>query len=233
MAQFCVFGDSIAKGVVFDAVKKKYVVAKNCCVNLFQSATGFLVKNYSRFGSTVLKGKELLLKYLPELPSYNCVVLEFGGNDCDFRWNEIAAHPDAKHRPNVDLSVFEQEYGDLIDKIKEQGAQPVLLNLPPLHVQRFFETISKDLDADAILYWLSGDPSFTYRWQEMYSLAVCRLAMEKQVPLIDIRRAFLEKIHYEAYLCEDGMHPTEQGQQLISDTLYARWMQAAGVGAAG
>lgn len=223
MTQFCVFGDSIAKGVVFDSVKEKYVVAKNSCANLFERTTGFIVKNYARFGSTILKGKEHLLKHKEELPAYSRVVLEFGGNDCDFYWNEIAANPNIPHSPHVGLHEFEKVYGDLIDDVKSSGCCPVLMTIPPLHAPRFFDTISKGLDADVILKWLGGDKYFIYRWQEAYNLAVCRLAVEKQVPLVDIRQAFIEKINYEQYLCQDGMHPSEAGHRLINEVLCSSW----------
>lgn len=227
MAKFCVFGDSIAKGVTYDTIKQKYVLVKESCANIFADATGFVVRNYARFGSTVHKGLEMLGKHKQEIPQYNHTVLEFGGNDCDFKWSEVAAAPDAIHLPNTELHVFEKEYGNLVDEIKSDGGNPVLLTLPPLHAPRFFDWVSKDLDKEAILHWLGGDAYFTYRWQELYSLAVCRLAIEKDVPLIDIRQAFLQKINYENYLCEDGMHPTEAGHQLISEVLCDSWNKAS------
>ena len=223
MAKFCVFGDSIAKGVIYDALKSRYVLVKECCANLFEKATGFIVKNYAKFGSTITRGKEIYVKHADELAQYDRVVLEFGGNDCDFNWKEVSEEPDKTHLPNTDPHVFEQEYSELIDSVKENGGTPVLMSLPPLHAPRFFNWISKDLDRDAILHWLGGDMYYTYRWQESYNLAVCRLALEKNVPLVDIRQAFLEKINYEQYLCEDGMHPTKQGHQLISDVLCESW----------
>lgn len=227
MDQFCVFGDSVAKGVVYDAGKQKHVLAKECCVNLFQRATGFLVRNYSRFGSTIFKGHEMVDKHMDELPQYSRVVLEFGGNDSDFNWAEIAADPDAVHHPNVELEVFQQEYAAVIDDVRAKGGSPVLTTILPIHAPRFFNWISQGLDADNILYWLGGDKTYTYRWQEMYNLAVCELAVQKDVPLVDIRREFLKQKNYENLLCEDGMHPNDLGHQLISETLCRRWEQAS------
>lgn len=227
MEQFCVFGDSVAKGVVYDTIKDKYVLAKECCVNLFQRATGFIVRNYSRFGSTILKGSEMVGKHVDELPEYDRVVLEFGSNDSDYHWDEIAADPDALHLPNVELHVFREEYGKVIDNIRENNGTPVMTTIAPIHAPRFFNWISRGLDADNILYWLGGDESFTYRWQEMYNLAICKLAVEKDVPLIDIRGEFLKRKNYEDFLCEDGMHPNDLGHQLISEALCAYWEQAS------
>lgn len=221
------FGDSIAKGVIFDAVKQKHVLAKECCVSLFQQATGFLVRNYSRFGSTILRGREMVKKHIDELPRYSRVVLEFGGNDSDFDWAAVAADPHAVHLPNVELDRFQQTYGDVIDEVRRQGGRPVLTTILPIQADRFFNWISRGLNADNILYWLGGDKTYTYRWQEMYNLAVCELAVTKDVPLVDIRRAFLAQKNYENYLCDDGMHPNDAGHRLISETLCRRWQQAS------
>lgn len=227
MEQFCVFGDSVAKGVVYDAIREKYVLAKACCVNLFQEATGFVVRNYSRFGSTILAGRDMISKHLDELPEYSRVVLEFGSNDCDFNWAEVAESPNAVHHPKVDLGVFQQTYADVIDEVRARGGTPVLTTIVPIHSARFFGRISRGIDADNILYWLGGDMTYTYRWQEMYNLAVCELAVAKDVPLVDIRREFLKRKNYENYLCEDGMHPNDAGHQLISETLCRRWQQTS------
>ena len=53
----------------------------------------------------------------------------------------------------------------------------------------------------------------------MYNLAVCRLALQQQVPLIDISSAFLQAGNYQKYICEDGIHPNEQGHKLIEETI--------------
>jgi lysophospholipase L1-like esterase len=225
MEQFCVFGDSIAKGVVYDNIRQKYVLAKACCANLFSRATGFVVKNYAKFGSTITRGREIFNKHIHELRDYSCVVLEFGGNDCDFYWDQVSEDPGAAHLPHVPLAQFEREYGDLIDDTQAHGGVPVLLTIPPIYSPNFFNWISRGLSADNILRWLGGDAWFTYRWHETYNSAVCRLAVKKRVPLVDIRQAFLCKVDYADYLCEDGMHPNDRGHALINEILCERWNQ--------
>jgi lysophospholipase L1-like esterase len=53
----------------------------------------------------------------------------------------------------------------------------------------------------------------------MYNIAVVKLASIKNIPLIDIRKAFLETRDYLNLYCEDGIHPNEAGHALISDVL--------------
>ena len=80
----CLFGDSVAKGVVFDSIRKKYRVIKDCFAASIESEEHLAVTNYSKFGCTITKGRELLERHANELSSFDFVVFEFGGNDCDF-----------------------------------------------------------------------------------------------------------------------------------------------------
>ncbi len=214
----CVFGDSVSKGVVFDSVQKKYTLLKDCFVNMLQNSANIVINNYSKFGCTITKGCDLLKKHQEELRKYDYTVLEFGGNDCDFDWREVAASPEGQHLPKTPVSVFEERYGKLIATVKKCGSIPVLLSLPPIDAKRYFEWISRGLNADNILRFL-GDIEYIYRWHEMYNLAVYRLAIANQIPLIDISSSFLQTENYQQLICEDGIHPNEKGHKLIGETI--------------
>lgn len=214
----CVFGDSVSKGVVFDSVQKKYTLLKNSFANLLVRTTHISVNNFSKFGCTVTKGSEVLKKHQEELHQYDYTVLEFGGNDCDFDWAAVAASPDGLHRSKTPVSDFEESYSGLIETVKKSGGTPVLLSLPPIDAKRYFAWISRGLNAENILHFL-GDIEYIYRWHEMYNLAVYRLALAHHVPLIDISSAFLQTENYQRLICEDGIHPNENGHSLISETI--------------
>ncbi len=214
----CIFGDSVSKGVILDSVSKKYVLLKDSFVNLVKTGAHFVVKNYSRFGSTVTKGQETLSKRAGELKDYDCVALEFGGNDCDFDWAQIAAEPEAEHRPHTPLDVFMREYTRMISEVRAAGSRPVVLSLPPVDAERYFAWVSRGLDARNILRYL-GDVEHIYRWHEMYNVAVLRLAHDTGAPLVDISSAFLETRNYRELICDDGIHPNGQGHELIAETI--------------
>lgn len=214
----CAFGDSIVKGVVFDGIRGKYTYLKNSFANLFGANTGIRVENFAKFGCTITTGKRIIEKHEQELSCYKYTVLEFGGNDCDFNWKEVSERPDDEHLPNTPLSEFEALYSNAIDSISASGSRPVVFSLPPLNAKKYFDWISRNLNGDNILRWL-GDVEHIYRWHEMYNLAVVKLAAIKNVPLIDIRKAFLESRNYLNLFCEDGIHPNEAGHALISDSI--------------
>lgn len=214
----CLFGDSVSKGVVFDSVLKRYTLLRDSFVNRITKSFPVIVRNYSKFGCTVTKGMELLRRHKDELSRYDYTVLEFGGNDCDYNWKEISENPEQEHQPKTPIRLFEQQYSQLVEQVKKSGSRPVLLTLPPIDAKRYFSWISRGLNAGAILKWLN-DIEHIYRWHERYNLAVCRIAQESGVPLIDISSAFLEKHNYQALLCEDGIHPNESGHRLISGVI--------------
>mgnify|MGYP000265047753 CR=1 FL=1 len=214
----CGFGDSIMRGVVFDSIRGKYTFLKNSFANLLGISSGIKVVNYAKFGCTIRTGREILEKNVAKLPEYNYTVLEFGGNDCDFDWAAVSENPDGNHQPKTPVDEFEKIYSEVIDTVKENGSKPVLLSLPPLNAGRYFSWITKGLNAENILHWL-GDVEMIYRWHEMYNLVVVRLASIKKIPLIDIRKAFLETRNYLNLYCEDGIHPNEKGHALISEVI--------------
>lgn len=218
MSSFCVLGDSVAKGIMLDKVTEKYITTKNGCVELFKDMTGNPVRNLSHFGSTIIRATKLFYRHEKEMKANDLVVLEFGSNDCDYQWGEIAEKPEGIHFPNVPLDIFTSKYEALIDLLREKGLSPILTNLSPIHAPKFFNWVSRGLDKEAILHWLK-DIDHIYRWQERYSMAVQEIALSKNVPLINIRKEFLEHHELTDFLCEDGMHPNEKGHQLIANAL--------------
>lgn len=145
--------------------------------------------------------------------------MEFGGNDCDYNWKEISISPNDEHKPNSDIKSFTKIYTELINKIKQMNKIPVLLSLPPIDCNAYFKKISEGLNADNILKWLNGNKQFISNWHERYNLEVFKLAINNNIPIIDITSKFLEKKKYENYLCEDGIHPNEDGHKIIANAI--------------
>jgi acyl-CoA thioesterase-1 len=214
----CVFGDSIAKGVVFDNAKRKYTFLKDCVVNAFSSKNGIEVENHSKFGCTITKGSRIAEKFVNNFSKHDYVALEFGGNDCNFKWEEIAKDPGGDHLPETPLKDFKSKYGQLVARIFEHGGRPLIVNLPPLDAKKFFDWVSVGLNKQNILTWLGGVDEI-FNWHANYNTAVTDLAAEYSVPLIDVRGAFTENGDYSDYLCIDGMHPNEKGHRLMFERI--------------
>lgn len=216
---FVLLGDSISKGVVYDELKGKYTTLKDSYASLLQDKLKGTLINAARFGNTITRGISRLgndvFKKNPDI-----VVVEFGGNDCDFNWEEVATDPSATHYPNTEYSDFKLKLQELVHTLSSKGILPVLISLPPIDAERYFRWISnQDLAKGTnILKWL-GSVNKIYWWQERYNAAVLDTAQETNTPYIDVRGAFLDTPDYTKYLCKDGIHPNEDGHKLIADRI--------------
>lgn len=217
MTKICAFGDSVLKGIVLD--NDKYKISKNNFSNICKNTLGIYIENKAKFGSTILVGEKSLIKNFNELENADYVVFEFGGNDCDFNWKEISENPGIEHTPNSTIEDFTNIYTDLINKIKEIGKKPVLLSLPPIDAEKYFKKISENLNSENILKWMEGNIQFIVNWHERYNIEVFKLAINNNVPIIDITSKFLEHKNYSQFLCEDGIHPNEAGHEIIAKAI--------------
>ena len=214
----CIFGDSISNGVVFDETKNKYCFLKESFAFLLEKCQPIKISNFARFGCTISKGSDIIRNHIKELENFDYTVLEFGGNDCDYDWVEVADNPEARHLCKTPLQQFRDQYISLIELVLENGSKPVLLTLPPIDPKRYFKWVSKGLNAANILAFL-GDIQNIFSWQGLYSGVVSELSETFRIPLIDIRSAFLKEKNFNEYLCDDGIHPNSKGHLLISKTI--------------
>ena len=213
-----VYGDSILRGVRFQ--DGRYVIDHSWEEKL-AAAFGLTITNRSRFGNTIGKAMPRIEKD-SETPGEagEYALLELGGNDCDYDWTAVADAPEAEHDCKTPPAAFLEAYRRAIRLLRESGRRVVLATLPPIHSELYLRYLCRDgLNRENIVKWL-GDVEHIYRWQEHYSGMVDRLAREENVPLIDLRAAFLrDGRRPEALLCADGIHPSALGQGIIFDTL--------------
>jgi acyl-CoA thioesterase I len=214
-----VSGDSISRGIIYDEAKGKYSVSDKSYVSLVQRKLKGIVHNVSRFGSTIIRGTGRLGRDL-EKDKPDAVLIEYGGNDCDFAWDEVAAHPEQDHQPQTDLALFEKTLTDTIETLKEEGIVPVLMSLPPLNADSYLKWVSRqDPEAERnILKWL-GSATKIYWWQERYSSSIVSIAERTKTMWIDVRGAFLRSPDFTSMICRDGIHPNESGHELIAKTV--------------
>jgi len=215
-----VFGDSLLKGVQLNPGNMRYHVDNNIDVKGIERAYSLSIQNFSKFGCTITKGFSLIESRLKNHEVLcDAIVMEYGGNDCDFNWKEVAEKPDDEHLPNTPLDIFTDTYYKIICLLKENGIRPILTNLPPLDAQRFFDWFCNGFNKTNILKWLGGVESI-YRWQENYSKTIEKIALETDTLLVDIRGAFLKHRKIKRFLCEDGTHPNTEGQKIITEAFF-------------
>ncbi len=210
-----IFGDSIMKGVILSESEARYRICSALGIDALAARFSLNIDNRSRFGCTIEKGSAVLRRTLDRISDCSTVILEYGGNDCDFDWAAISAAPEKEYLPNTPIDRFSELYAETIEYLRGKGISPVLTTLPPLCSERYFNWICRNgLSKENILAWL-GDINAIYRYQERYSRAVEKLAKRFNTAIIDLRGAFLEERHLEDLYCADGIHPNEKGQRLI------------------
>lgn len=210
-----IFGDSILKGVKF--TNNKYSLCSDHDFKSF-SAQGINVFNFSKMGSTVLKGYQRFFGHKENILEKDAIIFEFGGNDCDYNWKDVSDEPFKNHVPKISESEFLNQYKEMVSEAKEKCKAVYITNLVPLCAERYMQYISEGKNYKNILNWL-GDISMLYRWQEHYSTLAEEVARQTKAKLIDIRTPFLLSHNYKELLSEDGIHPTEQGHILIRNTI--------------
>ncbi len=215
--KYMVSGDSISKGVVYDEARSKYVILEDNYVSLLQGKLKGALRNTARFGNTLMKGlsnlKRDVLKEKPDV-----VLIEYGGNDCDFIWADIVDNPDAEHNPKTDFSAFEKMLLDMIDFLKKQQIMPILMSLPPLDADSYFKWVSQNNPASEVnILKFLGSVTKIYWWQERYNSTIIKVAESTKTKIIDVRGAFLQHPDYTKFICLDGIHPNKEGHRIIFD----------------
>ena len=138
MINVCVFGDSVAKGVVFDEEKKKYIFLGDNFLKLVQERQPVKFRNFAKFGCTVTKGSLIMSKQRNVLSDYDYTILEFGGNDCDFDWNSVSESPFDAHRPQYHNGYFPQ-YVQIDDRIRHSRRKyPNTAHASPARFEQIF-----------------------------------------------------------------------------------------------
>ncbi|MDY6289728.1 MAG: SGNH/GDSL hydrolase family protein [Bacteroidales bacterium] len=175
-----------------------------------------------RIGIHVDRHNRWLDRRLRGVKKDDLVVLEYGGNYCNFDWAAISSNPDIDHRPLLSFGQFREFYANAITKCQAIGARVALLTLPTLLPQRYFDLVSRNLNRDNLKQWMGGDVCSLSRWNEQYNEEILSLAAQYQVPVIDINPSFLRHHFLEDCYSDDGMRPNNIGHTVIAE-LVADW----------
>ncbi len=217
-------GDSIMKGVLVESEgeRSRYSLADKSIVECCAEKLGGESLNLGKMGCTIEAGERILDRYLDKMSGARYVLLEYGGNDSDYNWQEIAEAPEKEHFPRTRLEVFEEVYERVINKIKAMGAIPLVLSLPPMDAERYFAFFSQKWEEGFranVMRWLGGSTNTIMSGHELYNLATMRVAQRTGAQWIDVTSGLLKDHNYRAYLCDDGIHPNERGQRMIAEAV--------------
>ncbi|MCF0137625.1 MAG: SGNH/GDSL hydrolase family protein [Oscillospiraceae bacterium] len=195
------------KGVVYDSEAGKYSLCREkLCVPEAE------IINRSKMGATVEQGMKLIDRHLESCRD-SVVILEYGGNDCNFNWAEVSEAPEAEHSCAVMPERFEKLYTEAAEKLLAAGAEVVISTLPPISAPKFMSFLSRGLSSERIMSWL-GDVERLSLWQQHYSEIAEGIAHRIGCPLLPARRA-VSSLEWDGMVCNDGLHPNAEGYALL------------------
>ena len=126
--RIAVYGDSLMKGTLPDEQLRYHFHT-----DLFEAPlTGVdaEVTNKSVFGATSRKGVALVQRDLARGHRYDWALIEYGGNDCNYDWADVAAHPEQHHDPVVLADEFRANLTTIVQMLREAGVRPIFTTLP-------------------------------------------------------------------------------------------------------
>lgn len=218
------FGDSIIKGVISEGDDNgiKYKIPENTATDICGHELGMGVCNYGKFGSIITTGEKIIDKNIDKISENDIVLIEYGGNDSDKMWTEIAENPNAEHKAKTPLPAFAETYHRIIQKLKRIGARIYMLTMPPIDAVSYFRHFTKGMSERQIAnikQWLYGNLDVISLWHEMYNQEIIKIAYSENVELINIYQPFIDRLDYRSLFCCDGIHPNQKGQKIIADLI--------------
>jgi len=140
--------------------------------------------------------------------------LEYGGNDCNYDWHQISENPDGEYECMVPPEEYTSLMKRAINMLQQRGAQVVVSTLAPIYSEAFMRFICNGLSYNHILQWL-GSVNRLGEWQAYYSELAEKTALSNGCAVLPLREA-ASGLEWTSMICEDGIHPTEQGHFLLN-----------------
>ena len=201
-----VFGDSILKGVItIPDSKNLFDVTENDSLSLAQKELGFELDNRSIYGNITSKGLIKLQKFLEKGGQADFCIIEFGSNDCDYDWGSFVQ--------KVPLEQYLENLKQMVSLCRANKITPLMMGLIPYVCEDWFKTIIKGQNQAAILDFLGGTAETLGKNQLIYKNAQADFVQKNKVQFLDPWPIFQD---HKELMCYDGIHPNEQGYQLLS-----------------
>lgn len=218
MIRMICFGDSITRGVTY--IRGRMRIVKENYPALLQHDFG------DDHAEVINKGvfndnSDLLVQRLDEdviREKPDIALLEIGGNDCNFHWDEVAAGKDAgDHVPIVPLDRYLNNVREMVVRMQEVGIVPIVMNLLPLDPVRYYGHIFS-LHGSGPAHWICRCGGIEH-WHGMYNRALGQLLQTLTVRTIDIRTEFKRAADLATLISDDGIHPTAAGYRVMASTI--------------
>ena len=184
----------------------------------FHSNSGFLFAN-TLFHLPSKTLRRNVKRQINTISRGDTVVIEYGGNVCNYDWPAISVCPGGEHKPKTSVKEFRMFYDAVLSQVHQAGGVPVLLTIPAVLSQQLVCNISQGLNKEGIMRWIGGEADFIRERIEPYNNAIREIAVERNIPVIDITHLLDQRPDANEYYEEDGIHPNEAGRALITEKI--------------
>lgn len=218
------FGDSVTRGISY--IRGRLRIQKENYPALLQAALA-VDKDIEVVNKGVFNDNSDLLVLRMEddvvaaRPDY--VLIEIGGNDCNFRWGEIVCAKDEDHEPIVPLDRYLVNLQKMVERMQQEGITPILMNLLPLDPVRYYNHIYQRHGVE-VAHWIARCGGIEH-WHGLYNRALVQLVRRLNVLNIDVRTAFKQAADFSVLLSDDGIHPTVEGYRVMAKTVATAFAQ--------
>jgi lysophospholipase L1-like esterase len=213
------FGDSLTRGVSYingrlRIIKESY---PSLLQQFFSSNPSVTVINKGVFNdNSDLLIQRLIKDVISEIPHY--VIISIGGNDCNFRWDQVAQNPEKEHQAIVPIDRYQDNVKKIIRTIQESGITPILLTLPPLDPARYYKHIVNQYDK-SISHRICMVGGIEH-WHSLYNRRLNHLIELLHVIKIDVRTALKKTGDCSELISDDGIHLTSEGYKQMSIVIF-------------
>jgi len=223
------FGDSLTRGVSYlkgraRIIKDNYPTFLQRFFALDQEEMIVVNKGVFNDNSSLLINR-LEKDVLLENPNY--VLINIGGNDCNFKWDEVAEFPESVHEPIVPVAEYINNIKNIIQKVKEYNITPIILTLPPLDPVRYYEFIASKY-GHAVSHWISRCGGIEH-WHGIYNRQLTKLIEQLHVPFIDVRTNLKKSGDLSEFISDDGIHLNAAGYREMSKIIYQHLSNGKGL----
>jgi len=220
MKKIAVFGDSILKGAVTGYSDHLFDILPENSLTLAQKNVEFELFNDSVFGSVISKSQRRLNKFFEKGEKADIVIIESGGNDCDYDFLSMIKNGETSVPQRTPLADFLRILDEMVQTVKENGAMPVIMTMPSLVADRWYNHITRALDESGkakVDSFLGENPvDKLSKNHEVYNLNLMEYCRKNDIFMIDMRKALLDAPDYRKLMCQDGIHPNQAGYEYMA-----------------
>lgn len=218
MRTIYIFGDSLLRGVMPD---ENGMYHSTECIDFDGLAKkhDIVIKNYAMPTFTSKQGRDWMNKTLAAVEKPDLAIVEYGGNDCDFRWRELAETDELVVNPHrVSLEEFAVTYGSILDDLEAMDIRTVVTLCPQLPPHVYLKHLSDSGVPEKVIHrYAASDEEFAAEYTA-YKKVILKLANERQKSVLNIEKNFANLDNMVEYYSVDGMHPNEKGYHLIHNS---------------